>query len=175
MAVAFIAAYISYNEIIAHIRGKYVLSYTLREEIKGTFPWTVLTFTALYIINSAGPGRKKGYLTIQQYITIFVSQIIISNLVFLPKGVHVIVVLNCSYLYLAIFLLAWNKISVHKPSFTTENLSQPLFIAFMGLLAACAFLLISGQEKSAEMLANIAYCTLAVAAGIEIFQLFKRG
>lgn len=54
-----------------------------------------------------------------------------------------------------------------------EKPSAPFIIAFMALLIICAFLLIFKVEKAAEQLANIAYFSLVVGVGIELYQMIK--
>lgn len=53
--------------------------------------------------------------------------------------------------------------------------SAPFIILFMVLLVICAFLLVFKLEKLAEHLANIAYFSLAIGVGIEVYQLIKTG
>jgi hypothetical protein len=58
-------------------------------------------------------------------------------------------------------------------SYIKEKPSAPFIIAFMFLLIVCAFLLIFKAEKVAEQLANIAYFSLVVGVGIELYQIVK--
>jgi hypothetical protein len=58
-------------------------------------------------------------------------------------------------------------------SYIKEKPSAPFIIAFMFLLIICAFLLIFKAEKAAEQLANIAYFSLVVGVGIELYQMIK--
>jgi len=58
-------------------------------------------------------------------------------------------------------------------SYIKEKPSAPFIIVFMFLLIICAFLLIFKAEKVAEQLANIAYFSLVVGVGIELYQIVK--
>ncbi|MBI4654814.1 MAG: hypothetical protein HY752_07470 [Nitrospirae bacterium] len=60
-------------------------------------------------------------------------------------------------------------------SYVKEKPSAPFIIAFMALLIICALLLIFKVEKAAEQLANIAYFSLVVGVGIELYQMIKYG
>ena len=56
-----------------------------------------------------------------------------------------------------------------------EKPSAPFIIAFMSMLIFCAFLLIIKQEEMAEDLANIAYFSIVIGVGIEVYQLLRYG
>lgn len=58
-------------------------------------------------------------------------------------------------------------------SYIKDKPSVPFIIAFMFLLIVCAFLLIFKAEKVAEKVANIAYFSLVVGVGIEVYQMIK--
>lgn len=58
-------------------------------------------------------------------------------------------------------------------AYVREKPSAPFIIAFMVLLIICAFLLILKAEEAAEQLANIAYFSLVIGVGIEVYQLMK--
>lgn len=56
-----------------------------------------------------------------------------------------------------------------------EKPSAPFIILFMVLLMSCAFLLIFKMDKVAEQVANVAYFSLVIGVGIEVYQLIKTG
>lgn len=60
-------------------------------------------------------------------------------------------------------------------SYIKEKPSAPFIVGFMILLIMCAFLLIFKAEKTAEQLANIAYFSLVIGVGIEVYRMIKYG
>jgi hypothetical protein len=58
-------------------------------------------------------------------------------------------------------------------AYIKEKPSALFIIAFMTLLIICAFFLIFKAEKAAEQLANIAYFSLVIGVGIELYQMIK--
>lgn len=58
-------------------------------------------------------------------------------------------------------------------SYFKERPSVLFLLGFMVLLAICSFLLIFKHEKAAERVANIAYFSLVIGVGIEVYQLVK--
>lgn len=58
-------------------------------------------------------------------------------------------------------------------AYIKEKPSAPFIIGFMILLIICAFLLIFKHEKTAERVANIAYFSLVIGVGIEVYQLIR--
>ena len=72
------------------------------------------------------------------------------------------------YRYLARNLPKVSAYIKQKPSAT-------FIITFMVLLIICAFLLFLKAEKEAEQLANIAYFSLVIGVGIEVYRMIKYG
>lgn len=199
---ALILAYNSYKGIGSHLYDKHFLPHDIRTEIKGTFPWSIIIFAALFILSSIGRDKKGGYPSFRQYVVIFVLQAITINLIFLSKKLHILIVQDLALLYLAGFLFIWSGIKrfivigtagwaeeilqpiIYRPlqrnmprvrEYFKEKPSAAFIIGFMALLMICAFLLIFKVEKAAEQIANIAYFSLVIGVGIEAYQMIKHG
>lgn len=199
---ALILAYNSYKEIGSHLYDKHFLPRDIRAEIKGTFPWSIIIFAALYTLSDTVWDKKGDYPSFRQYAVIFALQAIIINLIFLSKGLHILIVQNLALLYLTGFLFIWAgkkrfiaidttvgaeemlPSTIDRPlqknmpmvrEYFKEKPSAPFIIGFMALLMICAFLLIFKAEKAAEQIANIAYFSLVIGVGIEVYQMIKHG
>lgn len=111
ISVALIVAYNSYKEFGSAIYGKYFLMRDTRAAIRATFPLATVIFATIYIIYSIVSNKKSAILTVRQYAIIFICQAAITTVIFISKGTHVIIVLNFSLFYLALFLLLWSSIN----------------------------------------------------------------
>ena len=170
--------------------------------IKATFPWSIIIFMVLYLINAMVQRGKGGYPSIWQYIIIFGLQAIIINLIFFSKDISILIVQNLAILYFATFILALNGtkkiIFIDEIGWAEEFLppiiykflkrnmpmvreyfkrksSAPFITGFITLLIVCTIFLIFKQESAAEDLANIAYFLLMIGVGIELYQFVKHG
>lgn len=199
---ALILAYNSYKEVGTHLRGKYFLSHTIKKDIKATFLPTSVVFAVLYLLCSVIRGRQKSYLTLREYFILFILLTLISNLIFFSKGPRVLIVLNLSFFYLAVFLFLFatfakvllNIIEAGPELFLppilykslTNNLararnyfqekpSAPFILASIGLLATCALSLALSLKGVAEVGATVAYFALVIGLGIELYILITSG
>ena len=196
--VALALGYNSYKEFIKEFEP---LTKAVRDSIKATFPWAILIFSSLYFIFSFRRKIGSFFLTTWQYFYIIIFYAILLTLIFFSKGRDILIPINLSIVYFVILLLPgivltryvnnienlikaqdWLPPIIYR--FLTSNLpraqayikekpSVPFIIAFMALLVICAFLLIFKAEKAAEQLANIAYFSLVIGVGIEVYQLVK--
>ena len=197
-----ILAYNSYKEVGTHLHGKYFLSHTIKKDTKATFLPTAVIFAVLYLLCSVIRGRQRGYLTLGEYSILFVLLTFTSNLIFFSKGHHVLVVLNLSFFYLAVFLFLFatvakallNIIEVEPElflppilyKFLTNNLAwarnyfqekpfAPFILVSIGLLAICALSLALSLQGVAEVGAIVAYSVLVIGLGIELYTLITSG
>jgi len=58
-------------------------------------------------------------------------------------------------------------------AYIREKPSAPFITGFMALLMICALFLIFKSEKAAEELANIAYFSMVIGVGIELYQMIR--
>jgi hypothetical protein len=194
---------LGYNSYKEFMRDFEPLSMAVRDSIKATFPWAILIFSSLYFIFSI--RRKIGgiFLTTWQYLYIIIFYAILLNLIFFSKGRDVLIPINLTIVYFVILLLTgivltryvnnienlvkaqdWLPPIIYRfltsklpraQAYIKEKPSAPFIIAFMALLVICAFLLIFKSEKAAEHVANIAYFSLVIGVGIEIYHTIKHG
>lgn len=145
------------------------------------------------------------FLNIRQYISIFILYGVFMNVFFFSEGRDILIPINLSVFYSVILLFVcfgvsklidinyvkyspkaqeWLPPIIYRfllnnlpkaQAYIKERPSAPFIIAFMVLLIICAFLLIFKAEKAAEQLANIAYFSLVVGVGIELYQMIKYG
>lgn len=190
---------LSYNTYKEYIKRSFdIFPAELKIAIKATFLWDILVLIILYILYSIWRDRKNESLSLQQYIIILILQTII----FFSKGIHILIVLNLALIYLIFFLIIWGGINrlividtangaeeilppiIYKSltkympkvrAYIKETPSAPFIIGFMILLVICAIFLIFKQEGAAEELANIAYFSLVIGVGIEVYQSIKHG
>ena len=194
MGLALIVAYNTYKEAGSLMYGKYFLSHALKTEIKDTFPWAILICTLLYIL--IGRNKGKGALAFREYRTLFILQIAIFSAISISKGPHVVIVLGLSLVFFAIFLSAGfgaiRTINLGKEEFTElvssclhklvqnalqikERPSTLFVIVFIGLTVQSSFLLAFKKNSASEHMANIAFCSLLIGVGIEIYDTVKGG
>lgn len=200
ISLALICAYNSYKEIGTGLCGKHFLSKYVKAEIKDTFFLTTLMFTVLYFLCSAYRNRGKGLsLTFPQYCTVIILLAVMSNVLFFETALPATVVLNLSFLYLAAFLVVWFKVEklVHvdhkelrrflppilyeymegaysrNSNYLKENLTSLLIMVFVGLLGACALLLLFKKSTTAEQFADIAYISLFIGVVFKTYHLIR--
>ncbi len=194
---------LGYNSYKEFMRAFEPLARAVRDSITATFPWAILIFSSLYFIFSI--RRKIGgiFLTTWQYLYIIIFYAILLNLIFFSKGRDVLIPINLTIVYFVILLLPgivltryvnnienlikaqdWLPPIIYRfltsklpraQAYIKEKPSAPFIIAFMALLVICAFLLIFKSEKMAEQVANIAYFSLVIGVGIEIYHMIKHG
>ncbi len=189
--VALALGYNSYKEVMRTIDP---LTRAVRDSIQSTFPWAVLYFLGLYLIFSIRKKAGEIFLNLNQYVYVIVFYGFLLNLFYFAKGKDILIPFNLSILYLAIFLLLCrlcrqlSKVKIHAQDWLPPIIykyiidSQPKYkgisptpfiVTFMASMIICAILLISNAEKAAELLANIAYFSLAIGVGIELFRSIK--
>lgn len=200
LLIALSVGYSSYKEYMPGIEP---LTRGVKDSIKATFPWAVLTFSGLYFIFKS--KNKTGIFLSWQYAPIISLYALLMNIFFLSKGKDILFPLNLSVFY-SVFIVAsilglkrlthisnieylpiaqdylppivYRFMLCYLPkaqTYVKEKPSAPFIIGFMALLIMCAFLLIFKHGKSAENLANIAYFLLVIGVGIEIYHLIKHG
>jgi hypothetical protein len=192
--------YNSYKELMSEIEP---LTRTVRDSIKATFPWAILIFSGMYFIFTR--RKTGEIFLSWLYVPIFILYAVSINLFFFSKGRDIIIPLNLSILIFSIFLVStlvlkrlmdissnkylpkaqdWLPPIVYRflvnnlpraRAYIKEKPSAPFIIAFMVFLMICAFLLIFKAEKAAEQLANIAYFSLVIGVGIEVYRMIKYG
>lgn len=198
-----ISLVLSYNTYKEYLKWSFdIFPVELKIAIKATFPLAIFVFLTLYILQSIWRGRKNESLSLNQYIIIFLLQAIIINIIFFSKGIDILIALNLALLYFAVFILIWaviKRVIVVDAVIWSEELLPPIIyrylhrnmpriraylkqkpsalfiIGFMFLLIICAILLILKLERIAEELANIAYFSLVIGVGIEVYKMIKYG
>lgn len=199
--LALILSYNSYKDLMQRIEP---LTRVVRDSITATFHWVILIFSGLYLILFIGEKRDSIFLAIWRYVFLIFIYGILLNLIFFSKGRDVFIPLNLSIFYFIILLtlcfgiskaaileakdlvnlqdwlppIAYRFLMNNLPnvkSYIKKKPSALFIIAFMALLIICAFLLVFKAEKAAEELANIAFFSLVIGVGIEVYQLIKYG
>lgn len=192
-------AYNSYKEFRRGLGVIYLVTTEQKVVIKSTFTWGVLVFVVLYILLGIVRGKKDGYPGVKQYAIIIALYALILNLLFITRGFGELIVLNLSWVYMAVILFAWGGMkrssiagwfnSIIVPfvyrafkgyipvlkQYSRDKPAGPFIVGFMALLTLCAFLFISNHEKAAEGLANIAYLFLGVAVAVEAYLMIRYG
>lgn len=204
-SLMFASLVLSYNGYKEYIKRSFdTFPAELKIAIKATFLWAILVFITLYILHSIWQSRKNESLSLRQHIIILLFQAIIINIIFFSKGIHILIFLNLAFIiYLVFFLIVWagiiNRLIVidtanlaeeflppiiYRPlqkkmplilAYFKEKPSAPFIIGFMFLLIICTILLMLNLERTAEYLANIAYFSLVIGVGIEVYQFVKHG
>ncbi len=179
--------YNSYKEVAPLARA-------VKDSIKSTFPEAVLGFLCLYFLFST---RKEGriFLSFIQYVYVIVIYALLLNLFYFAKEIDVLVPLNLSVAYLAMLLLLGpylGKVKINAEDWlppvlykhinsspsksdghSKNSASAPFILVFMAAMIIVAILLILDAEKAAEQLANVAYFSVVIGIGIEIYALIK--
>ena len=188
--VALALGYNSYKEVMYGIDP---LAKAIKDSIKATFPIAVLLFSGLHFIFSIRKKAGEISLSLNQYVYVIVIYAALLNLFYFEKGKDILIPLNLSILYVAMFLLLYQslrktkinaqdwlppivyRLIIREPSQTdTKTFSlNPFIIAFMASMVICALLLAINEVKVAESVANIAYFLMVVGIGIEMFKVDK--
>lgn len=205
-AVILLAALgLGYDSYRKYMTGIEPLGRDVKNAIKATFPWAVLTFSGLYFIFAIRKKADTIFLSYREYIYIIITCTALVNLFFFSKGGHILIPLNLSINYFVVLMLCAIGLSrlaiignieylpeaqdylppvVYRflmrnlpvaHAYAKERPSARFIIAFMLLLLICVFFLIFKAEKAAEQLANVAYFLLVIGVGIEAYQLIKSG
>jgi len=174
--------YISHNTFPVELKGS----------IKATFSWTIIMTVILSLVYGMRRNKRCDYLSIHRNIIIIFSLAIIINLVFHSYETPILIVQNLSIAYFTILLLLFNRVRKSRYldalswvrlqdnivlllAFLKEKTSRPFTISFIFLLAICGLFLIAKQEEIVERLEDIAYFSLFIGVGIELYQLMKQG
>ena len=189
--------YNSYKEVMREIDP---LTRAVRDSIQGTFPWAIVGFSGLYLISSIRKKNSGVFLNFSRYVYVTIFYAALLNLFCFAKGNDILIPLNLSILYLSVLyiviLLLSNrhlrKVKIYAQDWLPPVLykhisnspsksdghpkstaSAPFILVFMAAMIIAAILLILDAEKAAEHLANVAYFSVVIGVGIEIYELIK--
>ncbi|GMR04545.1 MAG: hypothetical protein BMS9Abin23_0443 [Thermodesulfobacteriota bacterium] len=196
-------AYNSYKEFE---RGTAPLTGPMKSAIKGTFPLAVLLFSVIYFIFSR--RRKKGegiILTPARYLAAIGIYVIVMNSIFASRGLNVIIPLNITVIYFAVFLVIvrlagrfdmtgfnmkypdledWTPPVLYRLLIRERGLdlgflkNRPahfLIVTFTVLFLFSVLLLLFGMDGGAESVADIAFLVLLIALLVELYRVVRYG
>ena len=203
IVILWISLALSYNSYTEFMKMIEPLERAIRYSIKATFPWTILSFSVIYLFFAIRKKVGNVYLNFREYVSVIILYSTILNLLIFTKGKDVLIPLNISVLYFVVFLSIFLRVSQCsvisniKDSFKAEDWlppiiyklftghfprikayvkgrpSSPFIIAFMVVLIICALCLVSKREQRAEELGSIGYFLLVIGVGIELYQMIR--
>ena len=202
-AVMLLSLSLGYNTYKEFVRGYEPLSPEIKASIKGTFPWVIFSFTALYLLLKAGGKSKKVLLGPFSYAAAVAAHVFFTNFFARPLGKDVVIPVNLSTVYFVFFISIilgikrFRKLELRPPDprdwlppalyrFGERNLpvvygvfrGRPslFFIGgYSALIGLGALLFLVKEEGVAEVLSNVAYYLLLIGLGIETRDLIRYG